>query len=40
MLYDNAVVPCGPESVQTLQNDGYAAHFVAEAYNTCDSEAL
>jgi catalase len=26
------VVPCGPQSVATLGNDGYALHFVTEAY--------
>lgn len=32
VLYDGVVVPCGPESVHTLQNDGDAMHFVIEAY--------
>ncbi|WP_409426901.1 catalase [Mycobacterium sp. SMC-11] len=32
VLYDAVVVPCGPEAVQTLSGDGYAMHFVAEAY--------
>jgi catalase len=32
VLYDAVVVPCGPQSVQTLGNDGYALHFVTEAY--------
>ena len=32
VLYDAVVVPCGPESVETLSNDGYAMHFVTEAY--------
>jgi catalase len=32
VLYDAVVVPCGPESVETLSNDGYALHFVTEAY--------
>jgi catalase len=32
VLYDAVVVPCGPESVQTLSDDGYAVHFVTEAY--------
>jgi catalase len=32
VLYDAVVVPCGPESVETLGNDGYALHFVTEAY--------
>ncbi|HEY0495746.1 MAG TPA: catalase [Kutzneria sp.] len=32
VLYDAVVVPCGPESTQTLSADGYAVHFVAEAY--------
>ena len=32
MLYDAVVVPCGQESVETLANDGYAMHFITEAY--------
>jgi catalase len=32
VLYDAVVVPCGPQSVETLGNDGYALHFVTEAY--------
>jgi catalase len=32
VLYDAVVVPCGPESVATLSKDGYAVHFVTEAY--------
>ena len=32
VLYDAVVVPCGPESVETLSKDGYAMHFVTEAY--------
>jgi catalase len=32
VLYDAVVVPCGPDSVETLSNDGYAMHFIAEAY--------
>jgi catalase len=32
VLYDAVVVPCGPHSVETLSNDGYALHFVTEAY--------
>jgi catalase len=32
VLYDAVVVPCGPQSVKTLGNDGYALHFVTEAY--------
>jgi catalase len=32
VLYDAVAVPCGPDSVQTLANDGYAMHFVTEAY--------
>ncbi len=32
VLYDAVVVPCGPQSVSTLANDGYAVHFVVEAY--------
>jgi catalase len=32
VLYDAVVVPCGPESVETLSKDGYATHFIVEAY--------
>lgn len=32
VLYDAVVVPCGPDAVQTLAADGYALHFVTEAY--------
>ncbi|MBV9088349.1 MAG: catalase [Mycobacteriaceae bacterium] len=32
VLYDAVVVPCGPDSVRTLSTDGYAVHFVTEAY--------
>jgi catalase len=32
VLYDAVVVPCGPDSVATLSEDGYAVHFVTEAY--------
>jgi len=32
VLYDAVVVPCGPDSVETLSKDGYAMHFVVEAY--------
>ncbi len=32
VLYDAVVVACGPDSVSTLSRDGYAVHFVAEAY--------
>ncbi|BBY41457.1 catalase [Mycobacterium mantenii] len=32
VLYDAVVVACGPRSVATLSNDGYAVHFVTEAY--------
>ncbi|WP_102144961.1 catalase [Mycobacterium hubeiense] len=32
VLYDAVVVPCGPASVEALANDGYAVHFVTEAY--------
>jgi catalase len=31
VLYDAVVVRCGPRSVSTLSNDGYAVHFVVEA---------
>ncbi|ORA82964.1 catalase HPII [Mycolicibacter kumamotonensis] len=32
VLYDAVVVPCGPEAVRTLSADGYAMHFITEAY--------
>jgi catalase len=32
VLYDAVVVACGPDSVSTLADDGYALHFVIEAY--------
>ncbi|HJT94940.1 MAG TPA: catalase [Mycobacterium sp.] len=32
VLYDAVVVPCGPDSVEALSKDGYAMHFVTEAY--------
>ena len=32
VLYDAVVVACGPRSIATLSNDGYAVHFVTEAY--------
>ncbi|MBO0865588.1 MAG: DJ-1/PfpI family protein, partial [Mycobacterium sp.] len=32
VLYDAVVVPCGPDAVETLSGDGYALHFVTEAY--------
>ena len=32
VLYDAVIVPCGPKSVETLSADGYAMHFVTEAY--------
>ncbi|GAA4552308.1 catalase [Amycolatopsis samaneae] len=32
VLYDAVVVPCGPPSTETLLADGYAVHFVTEAY--------
>ncbi|OBK38093.1 catalase HPII [Mycobacterium sp. 1245111.1] len=32
VLYDAVVVPCGPKAMETLGNDGYAVHFVTEAY--------
>jgi catalase len=32
VLYDAVVVPCGPDAVETLARDGYAVHFVTEAY--------
>lgn len=32
VLYDGVVVPCGAEAMATLAEDGYALHFIAEAY--------
>jgi catalase len=32
VLYDAVVVPCGPEAMKTLAADGYAMHFITEAY--------
>ena len=32
VLYDAVVVACGPRSVATLSGDGYAMHFLIEAY--------
>ncbi|MFD5092795.1 catalase [Amycolatopsis thailandensis] len=32
VLYDAVVVPCGPGAISILERDGYAVHFVAEAY--------
>jgi catalase len=32
VLYDAVVVPCGPDSVAALSEDGYAVNFVTEAY--------
>ncbi|RSN39240.1 catalase HPII [Amycolatopsis sp. WAC 04197] len=32
VLYDAVVVPCGPGAINVLERDGYAVHFVAEAY--------
>jgi catalase len=32
VLYDAVAVPCGPDSVAALAADGYAVHFVTEAY--------
>ncbi|WP_158890439.1 catalase [Amycolatopsis anabasis] len=32
VLYDAVAIPCGPDSVRALSGDGYAVHFVAEAY--------
>lgn len=32
VLYDAVVVPCGPDAMQTLSKDGYAMHFITEAY--------
>lgn len=32
VLYDAVAVPCGPSAINILERDGYAVHFVAEAY--------
>ncbi|MBE1577938.1 catalase [Amycolatopsis roodepoortensis] len=32
VLYDAVAVPCGPGAINILERDGYAVHFVAEAY--------
>ena len=32
VLYDAVVLPCGPSSVAALTEDGYAVHFITEAY--------
>ncbi|WP_116375314.1 catalase [Mycobacterium sp. MFM001] len=32
VLYDAVVLPCGPDAMATLAADGYAMHFVTEAY--------
>jgi catalase len=32
VLYDAVVVPCGPDSGEKLSKDGYAMHFITEAY--------
>lgn len=32
VLYDAVVIPCGPDAVKALSEDGYAMHFVTEAY--------
>ncbi|WP_037306226.1 catalase [Amycolatopsis orientalis] len=32
VLYDAVIVPCGPDAINILERDGYAVHFVAEAY--------
>lgn len=32
VLYDAVVVPCGPRAITALTGDGYALHFVTEAY--------
>ncbi len=32
VLYDAVMVPCGPEAINLLERDGYALHFVTEAY--------
>ncbi|GAB3429331.1 catalase [Actinophytocola sediminis] len=32
VLYDAVIVPCGKESVRALAEDGYATHFVTQAF--------
>jgi len=32
VLYDAVLVPCGQDSTATLRQDGYAMHFILEAY--------
>ncbi|MBJ8346920.1 catalase [Antrihabitans sp. YC2-6] len=32
VLYDAVVVPCGPDAMEVLSDNGFAIHFVAEAY--------
>lgn len=32
VLYDAVVIPCGPDAVKALSEDGYVMHFVTEAY--------
>lgn len=32
VLYDAVVVPCGPDSAAAIGKDGYALHFVTEAF--------
>ncbi|GAB3223562.1 catalase [Glycomyces halotolerans] len=32
VLYDAVVAPCGPDSAATLSRDGYAMHFITEAF--------
>ncbi|MEZ0382546.1 catalase [Mycobacterium sp. pW045] len=32
VLYDAVVVPCGPDAMRALAADGYAMHFITEAY--------
>ena len=32
VLYDAVVVPCGPDSTRALSADGYAMHFVSQAF--------
>ncbi|HET9874908.1 MAG TPA: catalase [Mycobacterium sp.] len=32
VLYDAVVLPCGPDAMATLSGNGYAMHFLTEAY--------
>lgn len=40
VLYDAVVVPCGPEAIATLSEDGQAVRFVTEAYQHLKAVAV